>query len=130
MEKKLSTTALSQQLPVGHGPILAALIGVDQELLGFDLTVPQSPVQGLQHQRGLHRGAHSPADYAAAVKVDPDRQIPPSGCGADVGDVTSPAVVRCQGRKVLLQQVLRDPRGLTAVVATSPEATPGLGPER
>ena len=26
-----------QQLPVGIGPILAALIGVDQELIGFDL---------------------------------------------------------------------------------------------
>ena len=26
-----------QQLPVGIGPILAAMIGVDQELIGFDL---------------------------------------------------------------------------------------------
>jgi hypothetical protein len=57
-------------------------------------------------------------------------QIPPSGCGADVGDVTSPTAVGCKGGKVLLQQVIRDPRGLTAVVATRPEPTPGLGLER
>ena len=56
-----------QQLPVGHGPILAALIGVDQELIGFYLAVTEGPVEGLQHQRGLHRGAHGPADHAAAV---------------------------------------------------------------
>ena len=29
----------SQQLPVGHRPVLAPLIGVDQELIRFDLAV-------------------------------------------------------------------------------------------
>ena len=43
-----------QQLPVGHRPVLAPLIGVNQELIRFDLAVPQSPVEGLQHQRGFH----------------------------------------------------------------------------
>ena len=35
---------------------------MDQELIGLNLPVPQSPVEGLQHQRGLHGGAHGPAD--------------------------------------------------------------------
>lgn len=39
-----------QQLPVGRGAVLAALIGLDQELIGFDLAVAQGPVQGFQHQ--------------------------------------------------------------------------------
>ncbi len=47
-----------QQLPVGRGAVLAALTGVDQKLIEFDLAVPQGPVQGLQHQGG----AHGPAD--------------------------------------------------------------------
>jgi len=75
-----------QQLPVGRCPVLAPLIRVDQALIGFDLAVYQSPVQGLEHQRRLHSAAHGPADHAAAVQVDPYGQIPPTGCGADVGD--------------------------------------------
>lgn len=119
-----------QQLPVRGCPVLAPLIGVDQELIGFDLAVSQSPVEGLQHQRRLHGGAHGPADDAAAVQVDPDRQIPPTGCGADVGDVTGPAAVGCQGRELLLQQVLGHTTGPVALVPAWPEPAPGLGLER
>jgi len=89
---------------VGRCPVLAPLIGVDQELVGFDLAVPQGPVQGLQHQRGLHRGAHGPADHAAAVKVDPDRQVSPACCGADVGDITGPTAVGGCWAELLLQR--------------------------
>jgi len=60
-----------QQLPIGRCPLLAALVGVDQKLIGFDLAVPQGPVEGFQHQGGLHGGAHGAADHAAAVQVDP-----------------------------------------------------------
>jgi len=68
-----SDLVVFQQLPVGRCPVLAPLVRVDQKLIGFDLAVSQSPVQGLQHQGGLHGGAHGPADHTAAVQVDPDR---------------------------------------------------------
>lgn len=109
---------------------LTPLIRVDQELVGFNLPVPQGPVEGLQHQRRLHGRAHGPADHTAAVQVDPDGQIPPARCGADVSDVTGPGAVGRQGREVLLQQVLSDSSGPTAAVAAWPEPAPGLGLER
>jgi hypothetical protein len=45
-----------------------------------------------------------PADCAAAEQIDPDRQVSPARCGADVGDVARPAAVWCRGLKVLLVQ--------------------------
>jgi hypothetical protein len=59
-------------LPVGRCPLLAPLIGVDQELARFDLTVPQNPVEGLKHQGGLYGGANGPTDHAEDVQVDSD----------------------------------------------------------
>jgi len=122
--------AACQQLPVRRCPVLAPLVRVNQELIGFDLAVPQSPVEGFQHQRGLHGGAHGPADHAAAVQFDPDRQVPPTGCGADVGDVTSPAAVGCCWAELLLQQVLDRTTGPVACVPTRPVPASGLGLER
>ena len=75
-----------QQLSVALCEVLAALIGVDQELIGFDLAVAQGPVEAHQHQGGHHGGAHGPADHPAAVQIDPDHQIPPVAARADVGD--------------------------------------------
>jgi hypothetical protein len=46
---------------------------VDQELIGFDLAVAQGPVEGFQHQGGLHGGADGPADYPAAVRPSASR---------------------------------------------------------
>jgi hypothetical protein len=37
----------------------------------------KSPVQGLDHQSGIHARMQLPADDTAAVQVDPDGQIPP-----------------------------------------------------
>lgn len=119
-----------QQLPVGRCPVLAPLVRVNQELIGCDLAVPQSPVEGFQYQRGLHGGAHGPADHAAAVQVDPDRQVPPARCGVDVSDVTGPAAVGCCWAELLLQQVLRDSGSRTGAVAARSEPAPGLGLER
>ena len=118
-----------QQLPIGRCAVLAPLIGVDQALIGFDLAVSQSPVQGLQHQRRLHRGAHGPADHAAAVQVDPDRQIPPARCGTDVGDVTGPAAVGRCWAELSLQQVLCHTTCSVAWVPARPEPPSGLGLE-
>ena len=118
-----------QQLPVGRRPVLAPLVCVDQELIGCDLAVPQSPVEGLQHQCGLHGGAHGPADHTAAVQVDPDGQVPPAVAGADVGDVTGPAAVGSCWAELLLQQVFNHSSSLGAAVSAWPEPATGLGLE-
>ena len=39
-----------QKLAVSGGPVLAALIGVDQQLVSFHLALTQGPVEGLEHQ--------------------------------------------------------------------------------
>ncbi len=95
-------------------------------MIGFDLALPQSPVEGLQHQRGLHGGAHGPVDHAAAVKVDPDRQVPPARCGADVGDVAGPGAFGGCWAELLLQQVLRNISGYAAAIAVWFEPSAGL----
>ncbi len=119
-----------QQLSVALGAVLAALIGVDQELIGFDLAVAQGPVEGFQHQGGLHGGADGPADHPAAVWIDPDRQVPPAAARADVGDVTRPAAVGCCWAELLLQQVLSHSGGLAAAVSAWSEPMAGLGSQR
>lgn len=118
-----------QQLPVGRRPVLAPLISVDQELVGFEPALPQGPVQGLQHQRRFYGGAHGPADHTAAVLIDPDRRVTPIRTPAQIGDVTSPSAVECKGQKILLQEVLSDICGPAAAVAAGPEPSPGLGLE-
>jgi hypothetical protein len=115
----------SQQFAVGGGPVLAALIGMDQQLLGFQLALPQGPVEGLQYQRRLHRGTQAPADDTQAEQIHPHRQIAPPGCGADVGDVTGPATVRGRWGEVLLEQVLCYASS-TAGSAAGPEAPASL----
>jgi hypothetical protein len=45
VEKKLSTTALAQQLAVARRTVMTPLIGVDQELVGFNLSVPHRSIQ-------------------------------------------------------------------------------------
>jgi len=85
---------------------LAALICVREQLLWLQLAMAEGPIEGLDHQSGIHPVIELPADDTAAEQIDPDGQVPPAGCGADVGDVARPAAVRRRGLEVLLQQVL------------------------
>jgi hypothetical protein len=48
---------------------------MDLPLIGFDSTGAKGPAQGLRHQAGLQGGANGSADCAAAVQIDPDRNI-------------------------------------------------------
>ncbi len=54
-------------------------------------------------------------------------QIPLVVAGADVGDVTGPAVVGCCWAELLLQHVLSHSRGPAATAEAWPESTAGLG---
>jgi len=79
VEKKLSTTALSQQhLPVIAGPVLAALIGVDQQLIGRHLAMTEGAVEGFDRQGGIHPLIQRPTDDTAAEQVDPHSEVPPA----------------------------------------------------
>ncbi len=92
-------------------------------MVRFDLAVPQSPVDGLQHEQGLHGGGHSPTDHPSALQIDPDSQVSAASCGSDVGDVTGPAAIGGYRADLLLQQVLRDSGGLAGAVAAWPESS-------
>ncbi len=59
-----------EQLPVHPRSAMSPLNRLDQELIRFDMAVPQNPVQGLQHQRGLNGRAHGPNDHATAVRAN------------------------------------------------------------
>lgn len=48
---------LVARLAIGHGAPLAALIGMDKELIWFDLAVAQGSAQGLENEDGLRDGA-------------------------------------------------------------------------
>jgi hypothetical protein len=122
-----------QAPPVGRSPVLGSLVRMDQKSIRLNLPVTQSPVQVLQHQRGLHGGAHGPSDDAAAVQVDPDGQVLSTRCGAVVGGIIEPAEVGGCWSGFLLQQIFRDSGGLVCAVArvlARPEPASGLGLER
>ncbi len=88
-----------QKLAVSGGSVLAALIGVDQQLVRFNLALTQGPIKGLQHQQHLNGCARAPADDAANEPIHPHRQVAPARCGADVRDVACPATVGAGGVK-------------------------------
>jgi hypothetical protein len=111
-----SDLSACQQLAVGRRPVLTALIGVDQMLIRFDLAIAQSPVEGLKHQRALHGGAQGPTDQAAAVQVNPDSQVQPPCCGADVNDDEGPATIGGCWVVHLLQHVLNPAESLVPLL--------------
>jgi hypothetical protein len=60
------------------------------------------------------------ADHAAEEQIDPNRQIPPTGCRADVGDVARPTTVRRRGLEILLKLVVQHPSGASAWIRGDP----------
>lgn len=89
----------------------------------------QGPVQGLDHQSGIHMVIQHPADDTAAEQVDQDRQIPQASTGADVGDVSGPAAVGSRGLELLLEHVLHHSGSPTAGLVAGPERLAAPGPE-
>ena len=116
---------LPEQLAVVGGPILTALVRVDDQLLRFHPALAKIPIEGFHHQGRIHAVIQLPANNTAAVQINPDRQVPPAGTGADVGDVTHPAEICRWGLEVLLLQVLhhRTARRLHA----APDGSGGSG---
>jgi hypothetical protein len=98
---------LLEQLSVIGGSVLAALIGMEQQLFSLDLTLALSSVEGLDHQSSIHPLIELPADHSATEQIDPHRQLTPAGFCADVGDVACPAAVWFRWLELLLLQVVR-----------------------
>ena len=64
-------------------------------------------VQGIEHQPGGEGRGHRPADDAAAVRIEHDRQIEEARPGRNVGDVGDPQQIRPFCREVAVDQVRR-----------------------
>lgn len=60
---------LGEQFAVVVGPVLAALIRVDEQLFWLHPAVAEGPVERLDHQGGIHPLIQLPADNTAAVEV-------------------------------------------------------------
>ena len=80
METKLSSTALSQQQPLGHSAddfmhaepipavdvaVLAALIRIDDQHLRLQPAEAEGPVEGLDPQSGVHPAVERPGPHSA-----------------------------------------------------------------
>ncbi len=74
---------LLEQLSVIGGSVLAALIGMDQQLFSLHLTLAQGSVEGLDRQSSIHPLIELPADHAATEQIDPHRQVTPASFCAD-----------------------------------------------
>jgi hypothetical protein len=57
---------LLEQLPLDVGPILATMIGVDQQVIGTHLAMTEGEVKGLDHQGCIHLLIQRPSDDVAA----------------------------------------------------------------
>ena len=111
---------------------MAALIRMEQQRPGCHLAMAERPVEGLYHQGSIHPAIKLPADHTAAEQIDPacsarlpvrHLQIPPAGCGADVGDVTGPAAVGSRRLEVLLQQVFGHASGPSVGPRAEPDGS-------
>lgn len=63
---------LPEQLAVVEGPILIALVRVDDQLLRYHPAVAQGSVEGFQYQGCFHAVSQLPANNTAAVQIVKD----------------------------------------------------------
>ena len=68
---------------------------------------PDHHLQGLQHEGGLHAGRGLPAEDAAGVDVDDERDVDHAVPGRHVGEVRDPQPVRPVRAEPALDQVRR-----------------------
>ena len=70
---------------------------------------PEGLLEGIEDQRGGHRGGGAPAQDPAGVRVDDERDVDHPGPGRDVGEVGHPEPVR-GGRAELPSHQVSGPR--------------------
>ena len=84
---------------------------------------PQSVLESVEDQAGAHVGRGAPAQDAAGVGVDDERDVDHPGPRRAVGEVRNPQPVRGRRVKTALDQVRRAPRGRIADRGPPPPAT-------
>src|SRR3954463_7837041 len=74
----------------------------------------QSLLKRVEHEAGVRRPAHPPADDAPGIGIDHEGHVDEAGPGRDVGEIGDPEHVRARGLKLPIDAIERARRGLIA----------------
>src|SRR3954469_9813239 len=74
----------------------------------------QSLLKRVEHEAGVRRPAHPPADDATGISIDHEGHVDEAGPGRDVGEGGDPEHVRARGLKLPIDAIERARRGLIA----------------
>jgi hypothetical protein len=85
-------------------------IGVVHEPAAW-ATLVDSLLQSVEHEAGLHRFRHAPADDLARKNIDDEGHIDEALPGRDIGAIRDPQSVRCRGLEVAIDAIERARRG-------------------
>ena len=92
------------------------------EAAGDGLAIVQCLLQRVEHEAGVRRPRHAPADDAAGVGVDDERDVDEAGPRRDVGEVRDPQHVRPWCPEPAIDVIERTGRGLVAHRRAHPPA--------
>ena len=99
---------LGQTLAVADRDVLRAAVAVmDQGVVALGLPGVQRLLQRVEHEVGVHRTAHPPADDAPGEHVDDEGHVQPALPGRDVGEVRHPELIRPLGLELPIDPVQR-----------------------
>lgn len=84
--------------------ILAALIGVRQNSDGL-AALQKRHIQRVDCQLGMHRWLQGLVHLAAYILTQHYRHILPASFGPEVGDLSTPDLIRPRGLKVTLEMI-------------------------
>ena len=82
-----------EELLIVFACILAATVGMVEEVLSRQ-PLSDRVFKRARYERRFHRIAHGPPDHAPGKEIEHDSQVEPAFSGPDVGDVSSPDLVR------------------------------------
>ena len=95
---------------------------MDEAAAGDGLAIVQCLLQRVEHEAGVRRPRHAPADDAAGVGVDDERDVDEAGPRRDVGEVRDPQHVRPWCPEPAIDVIERTGRGLVAHRRAHPPA--------
>ena len=106
---------LGQALGVFECDVLAASVAMMHEPAAMDgPSIVQGLLQSIEHEAGMRRPAHPPADDPAGIGVDDEGHVDEAGPGRDIGEVGDPEHVRRRGMELAVHVIERAWCGLVA----------------
>ena len=90
-----------EDLPVRTAAVLAPTVAVEDEARS-GVACAEGLLEGVCDELCTHVVGEGPADDAPRTEVDDDRQIAPTVCCGDVGDVARPDLVGLLGKGAFL----------------------------